>query len=117
ALHGLRAVAASQYRGRDAVIDWERAAAWLAPVVASVLAAPQRAGEFWNVNLPSVAPAGRTPEAVECPVDPSPFALEFRDSPEGFHWAADYHRRPRLPRHDVEVCFGGDISVSRLRVT
>ncbi len=117
ALHGLRAVAASQYRGRDAVIDWERAAAWLAPVVASVLAAPQRAGEFWNVNLPSVAPAGRAPEAVECPVDPSPFALEFRDSPEGFHWAADYHRRPRLPRHDVEVCFGGDIAVSRLRVT
>jgi len=117
ALHGLRAVAASQYRGRDAAIDWQRAAEWLAPVVAGLLDAPHTPGEFWNVNLPASPPAGRSPEAVACPVDPSPFALDFRDSPEGYHWAADYHRRPRRSRHDVEVCFGGDISVSRLAVT
>lgn len=117
ALHGRRAVAASQYRGLHAEIDWDRAAEWLAPVLARVLAAPATPGEFWNVNLPSVPPAARFPEAVECPVDPSPFALDFRDTPDGWHWTTDYHGRPRRDRHDVDVCFGGDISVSRCRVT
>lgn len=116
ALHGRRAVAASQYRGRGTTIDWDRAAAWLAPVLARLLAEPWTPGEFWNVNLPAEPPVGRAPEAVECAVDPSPFALDFRDTPDGWHWAADYHLRPRLARHDVDVCFGGDIAVSRVRV-
>lgn len=116
ALHGRRAVAASQYRGRNVEIDWDRAAAWLAPVLAEVLAAPATPGEFWNVNLPSEPPSGRAPLPVACPVDPSPFTLDFRDTAEGWHWTTDYHGRPRRERHDVAVCFGGDISVSRCTV-
>ena len=116
ALHGRLAIAASQYRGRGSAIDWGRAADWLAPVLAEILAGPREAGSFWNVNLPAEPPVGRAPQAVDCPVDPSPFALDFRDTPEGWHWDADYHLRPRLPRHDVEICFGGDIAVSRVRV-
>lgn len=116
ALHGRRAIAASQYRGRGVAIDWERAAGWLAPVLAGILAGPREEGSFWNVNLPADPPAGGVPRALECPVDPSPFALDFADTPAGWHWNADYHLRPRLPRHDVEICFGGDIAVSRVRV-
>lgn len=116
ALHGRVAVAASQYRGRNVEIDWDRAAAWLAPVLAEVLAAPATPGEFWNVNLPSETPSGRAPRIVECPVDPSPFVLDFHATAEGWHWTTDYHGRPRRQRHDVDVCFGGDISLSRCSV-
>jgi len=117
ALHGRRAVAASQYRGRDAAIDWGRAAEWLAPILGATLAADVVPGEFWNVNLPAVPPPDRAPMVVECPLDPSPFELRFLDTPEGWHWSADYHHRPRRPHHDIDVCFGGDIALSRLRVT
>jgi len=118
ALHGRRAVAASQYRGRSAAIDWDRAAAWLVRALERIALEPCGPGEFWNVNFPDLPGAvpWSEPPLVVCPVDPSPFALGFRDTPEGWHWSADYHARPRLAGHDTAVCFGGAIALSRVRV-
>jgi hypothetical protein len=53
---------------------------------------------------------------VECFVDPSPFALEYRRTDDGWHYDASYHQRPRRTGGDVATCFGGAIAVSRLRV-
>jgi len=119
ALHGRRALAVSQYRGRSASIDWDRAARWLAAVLARIETETLGQGEFWNVNLPdpgALPSGGDTPPIVACAVDPSPFALLFSETPAGWLWGANYHERPRLPRHDIDVCFGGAISLSRCRV-
>ncbi len=118
ALHGRRAVAASQYRGRSMAIDWDRAAVWLVRALERIAMEPCGPGEFWNVNFPDL-PADipwSQPRLIVCPVDPSPFALGFRETPEGWHWSADYHARPRVAGHDIAICFGGDISLSRCRV-
>lgn len=120
ALHGCRSLAVSQYRGRSAAIDWERAGRWVGLVLARIDGVALGAGEFWNVNLPDPASVAEErldePPIVECAVDPSPFALEFRQTPDGWQWGAEYHQRPRRPGHDTATCFGGAIALSRCRV-
>jgi 5'-nucleotidase len=114
-------VAVSQYRGRSAAIDWERASRWVTLVLARIDRVVLEPGEFWNVNLPDPATvpeghAGGDPPIIECAVDPSPFALLFNETPAGWVWGANYHERPRRPGHDVAICFGGSIALSRCRV-
>jgi len=116
ALHGRAAVAASQYHKRGGEIDWGRAAAWLVDVLRKIDRSAVVPGEFWNVNLPDLDAAHGRPPVVECAVDPSPFALEYRQTDMGWHYQASYHERPRLAGSDVATCFGGAIAVSRLRV-
>lgn len=114
ALHGRAALAASQYHRRGSTIDWQRAAAWLAQVLAMLRSRPNVPGAFWNVNLPDLDPMAPPPDVVDCPVDPSPFALDYALTDGGWHYGGNYHERPRLPDGDVATCFGGQIAVSRL---
>ena len=116
ALHGRTAVAASQYHRRGSEIDWARAAAWLADVLGEIDRSATGPGEFWNVNFPDLGATQQRPPVVECFVDPSPFALEYRRTDDGWHYDASYHQRPRRTGGDVATCFGGAIAVSRLRV-
>lgn len=115
ALHGRRAVAASHYHRRGTEIDWERAARWLEWVLRQL---PEEVppGEFWNVNLPDLPAGADVPAIVECATDASPFALGYAITPEGWKYQASYHDRPRVAGGDVDVCFGGAIAASRLRV-
>lgn len=115
ALHGRPAVAASLYVRRN-MADWSRAAAWLEGVLTTVVGRPVAAGEFWNVNLPALDPDAPPPAVVECLVDPSPLDLAYRLEVDGWHYDSIYHARPRRAGHDVDVCFGGGIALSRLRV-
>ncbi|MFM8579205.1 MAG: 5'/3'-nucleotidase SurE [Planctomycetaceae bacterium] len=117
AIHGVPAIAVSQYRRRGAPIDWEASARWTSETLLGLtVAGPLPLGEFWNVNLPhpETVLAGAPPR-VECPVDPSPMHLSYRLERDGWWYEANYHGRPRLPGHDVAECFGGAITLSRLR--
>jgi 5'-nucleotidase len=115
ALHGRQAVAASQYHRRGTEIDWRQAATWLEAVLATLREEPLPRGEFWNVNLPDLDPLAPPPPVVECVVDPSPFALAYNASAEGWHYGGNYHERPRIPNGDVATCFSGKIAISRIR--
>jgi len=115
ALHGRRAVAASQYHRRGTVIDWERAARWLDDVFARLPLDATGPGEFWNVNLPDLPAAAADPAVVECALDASPFTLAYRETEGGWHYDCRYHERPRAAGGDVDVCFTGSIAVTRLR--
>jgi 5'-nucleotidase len=81
-----------------------------------LLARPCPPGSFWNVNLPHLRPGDPEPEVVECPLDSRPLPVAFRREGDVFVYAGDYHSRPRDSGADVEVCFGGRIAVSLLRV-
>jgi 5'-nucleotidase len=115
ALHGLPAVAASQYHRRGTSIEWDRSARWVAEVLATVLGRATGRGEFWNVNLPDLPAGAVDPGVVECAVDGSPFALDYRLTDDGWAYESSYHDRPRITGSDVDVCFGGQIAVSRVR--
>ena len=115
ALHGVPAVAASQYHRRGTTIDWSRSARWVGEVLAAIRGRVHAPGEFWNVNLPDLPGDAADPPVVECAVDASPFGLGYRLTDAGWEYESSYHDRPRVAGGDVDVCFGGRIALSQVR--
>jgi len=116
-LHGWPGVAVSYYRKAQVEFDWVRAANWIIPILADVLARPVEPGLFYNVNLPNLSPGAERPEVVWCPLDPNPLPLNYRHEAEsGLYFAGDYQLRHRTPGADVEICFGGSIAITAVRL-
>lgn len=117
-IQGRPGIAVSHYIARGRTIDWARASAWARPVIARLLDTPWEPGTFWNVNLPHPTPGAAEPEIVFCPLDPSPLPVAYRLESDGrvAHYCGDYQSRARVPGADVDVCFGGRIAVSLVRV-
>lgn len=113
ALLGKPAVAISQYRRGTSPIDWGRAARWTRAVLTRLLADGLEPGAFYNVNLPDVA-QDALPDLVFCQLDPHPLPVRFREQAGRLRYHASYHERPRKAGHDVDVCFSGRISISRI---
>ncbi len=116
ALHGRAGIALSHYRRRGFDFDWQRAARLVLPVLRDLLNRPLVPGSFWNVNLPHLLPDAPNPEIVFCPLEPAPLPLRYRREDDLFHYDGDYHGRARRPGSDVDVCFGGNIAVTLLRL-
>jgi 5'-nucleotidase len=116
-LHGWTGVALSHYHKRGLAFDWPRAAGWAARVLSELLARPPAPGAFYNVNLPHLRADEPDPEVVFCPLDPHPLPLSYRHEDDGrMHYDGDYHARARTARADVDVCFGGRIAVTLIKL-
>ena len=115
-LHGRPGVALSQYRRRDQPHDWDAAARRALAVLRRLREQPCPPGEFWNVNFPHLPAGASEPELVICPLEFQPLPLSYRADADGHRYDGDYHRRPRCPGSDVDVCFGGAIALTRLRL-
>ncbi len=116
-LHGWPGIAFSHYRRSAIPFDWDRATRWVGPVLHELLAKPIEQGVFYNVNLPLLPPGAPDPEVVWCPLDPKPLPLNYRHEEEsGLYYAGDYHLRDRTPGADVDVCFGGGIAITAVRL-
>jgi 5'-nucleotidase len=113
-LHGWPGVALSQYRKKGRPFDWGRAGLWAARVLRELLARPVEPGVFGNVNLPHLEPGDPEPAVFFCPLDPHPLPLSFRREGEHFAYDGDYHGRRRNRGCDVDVCFTGQIAVTRI---
>ena len=115
ALLGTPAVALSQYRRRlDRPLDWNRAAVWVMRVLEYVFDQTLAPGEFWNVNLPDPDDPAVEPELVDCSVDPGHHAVAYEQTPTGWSYRGKYRERHRRPGCDVDVCFSGNIAISRI---
>ena len=116
-LHGWPGIAVSHYRRSAVAFDWERATKWVAPILKDLLARPTEPGLFYNINLPNLPPDAETPEVVWCALDPNPLPLNYRHEEESdLYFAGDYQLRHRTPGADVDVCFGGRIAVTAVRL-
>lgn len=115
-LHGLPGIAISHYLARGRALDWEQASRWATRVLRLLLGMPWEPYTFWNVNLPHLEPGGADPEIVFCPLDPSPLPLQFQVEGDVATYTGDYQTRARRPASDVDVCFGGRIAVTRIRL-
>jgi 5'-nucleotidase len=116
-LHGWPGIAFSHYRKSLVEFDWERAQRWVTPVLSDILARSVEPGVFYNVNLPLLPTGAPDPEVVWCPLDPKPLPLNYRHEEEsGLYFAGDYSLRDRTPGADVDVCFGGNIAVTAVRL-
>jgi 5'-nucleotidase len=116
-LHGWPGVAVSHYHKAGMEFDWHRAEKWLVPVLTDLVGRQIEPGLFYNVNLPHLPPTADNPEVVWCLLDPNPLPLNYRHEEEsGLYYAGDYHLRPRTPGADVDICFGGRIAVTAVRL-
>ena len=116
-LHGWPGIAVSHYRKSGIAFAWDRAAKWVTPILAELMARPIEAGLFYNINLPNLPPDAEKPEVVWCPLDPNPLPLNYRhEEKSDLYFAGDYQLRHRTPGADVDVCFGGRIAVTAVRL-
>jgi 5'-nucleotidase len=116
AFHGLPGVALSQYRRPGLADDWDAVCRRAFAVLNRLLAEPPTPGVYWNVNFPHLPPDADEPESVDCPLELLPLPLSYRTEDDGHRYNGDYHRRPRRPGSDVDVCFGGRIAVTRMHL-
>ena len=113
---GRPAAALSQFIARFQRIDWARCQHRARSTVEYVLANTPPAGGFWNANFPHPHDEAVDCERVECEVDPSPASIRYERKGDHFVWSGDFHERPRRAGHDIDVCFGGRIALTRLRI-
>ena len=116
AILGYKAIALSQYRAKGRSIDWPLAADRLQPVLDRVLSETLEAGCFFNVNLPHPEHDRVGLETRLTPVDRSPRAITFKRSGSDYRYTGVYQERPRQPGSDVDACFNGYISISRIPI-
>lgn len=118
AYHGVAAMAFSHYLIRNLELDWPRVSAWVAETVALLSGERLYDGEYWNVNLPHHPPGPRSmPEIARCYPERQPLNVAYEKTEEGcYQYTAHYAERPRIPGSDVAECFGGQITVSRLKI-
>jgi len=126
-LRGCRSIALSQHRRKfKAEFDWTNTREMAAEVLGSMLsqANSRSPGTAINVNFPDKhhlldgdSGALNEVKSVECPLDQNPLPADFEIDPEGeFVYCSNYDQRPRSPGKDIDVCFGGHISVSYLKL-
>jgi 5'-nucleotidase len=116
-LHGWPGVAVSHYRKAGMEFDWVRAAKLVARVLADLLNRPAEPGLFYNVNLPHLAPSAGDPEMVFCALDPHPLPLSYRhEEGDRLFYDGVYSSRERTCGADVDICFGGRIAVTAMRL-
>ncbi|BCL38239.1 5'/3'-nucleotidase SurE [Nostoc sp. MS1] len=116
AMHGIAGIAISHYRKAKHNFDWELATSLTAEVLTELLHRPLEPGCFWNVNLPHLLPGEPKPELVFCQPCTKPLPVNYRIDGDDFFYVGEYSKRERTPGSDVEVCFGGNIAITQLRV-
>lgn len=114
-LLGTPGIALSQYVGRKDSVHWPSRAGLLRNVLTQLLASPPTDG-FWNVNFPIWEPSQPHPQIMECRLDLNRHDVRFESLEDRWHYRGIYRDRPRTDGHDVDVCFGGNIALTRLTI-
>ena len=113
ALLGKPAIAISQYMRRGLPFDWKNAAEMALPVIEKLMAEKCPIKGYYNVNLPHLD-AGEPSSLVFCDPDNQPLDVRFDRDGQEFRFCGAYSTRARTPGRDVDHCFQGAITVSRL---
>ena len=109
-------IAISHYVIKGQTLDWDRAVAWTSNVLEDLLSRDPNPGEYWNVNLPHLPPGEPDPEVVYCTPCTQPLPVSYRVEGDTYHYEGVYADRARDPGADVDLCFSGKITVSRLHI-
>ncbi len=128
ALHGLPAISFSQLIKRPQPIDWDGATIMATRALRALLARGCPTGTFYNVNLPALAAGFEQVPIIETRVAGDPLVLGYQpveppadaDSVAAgcsyFRHAGAYMDRPHAAGTDIDVAFGGRISLSQVTI-
>lgn len=116
AILGIPGIAISHWIKRPLVIDWELATKWTKRVLDDLLSRPTPLGSFWNVNLPHLEPDQPEPKIIVCEPSIDPLPVKFKIEDDLYHYYGEYAQRDRTLGTDVDVCFGGNIAVTLIKL-
>ncbi len=111
---GIPGIAISHWIKKPLVIDWEWATEWTAMLLRELFSLPLDPGSFWNVNLPHLEPGAAEPDVVLCEPSTQPLPVQYRIEEDQYYYIGEYGKRERVPGTDVDVCFSGNIAVTKI---
>ncbi len=114
AILNYRAIAVSQYIAKDCQINWNITKQHAEPVLKMILEQDLAPGCFWNVNMPHPLAEDSDVEFDFCCLDTNPHKYIYRKEGNDYIYEGTIHERPRDPGKDVDICFSGKISITRL---
>lgn len=112
---GKPAIAISQYIRKGSPLEWDRSRELAKPVLSQLLAEGCPPKVYWNINLPHTL-NGDLATTVVCDPDNQPLDVRFHREGDALRFAGSYQARPRTPGRDIDLCFQGAITVSRLQL-
>jgi len=115
-LLGKKGIAISHWRKKPLAIDWTLAARWSAMVLEQLWDIPLPSNCYWNVNLPHLDPGSDDPKLVFCEGGTQPLPVHYSFDGERYYYQGEYGKRVRPTGTDVDVCFSGNIAVSKLKL-
>ena len=108
------AIALSLFIHQLGPFDWSGLAPMLRDTLETLLARRPPVGGYFNVNFPDPRDVAGTAQLIECSLDPHPLPVAYHPAGQGVLYGIDYYNRPRDDGADVDVCFGGDISLTEV---
>lgn len=116
AIHGIPGIAISHWIKNPLVIDWSVATRWTSKILEDLLSRPLPPGSFWNVNLPHLEAAQPEPKIILCEPSIAPLPVDYRVEGDTYYYQGEYAKRDRTLGTDVDICFGGNIAVTLIRL-
>lgn len=116
AILGVRGLAISQYVAPTQALDWASARHHTARILSEIIKEDLAPGEFWNVNLPSPLPLDKDVPRQLCPRDRHAHTYRFTEKESFYHYEGTIHDRMHSKGSDVDVCFSGKISITRMEI-
>lgn len=117
AFQGKPAMAISQYIGEKQKPFGEKARKTLRKILPELMAIPMETGTFFNVNLPQAKPGDDTiPPWRFCQMERTPYDISVKSGENLYSYKANIHTRPRPMGSDVEICFSGQVAVTKFMV-
>ncbi|MBW2592514.1 MAG: 5'/3'-nucleotidase SurE [Deltaproteobacteria bacterium] len=113
---GCKSISISQYIAKNHHVDWNVTGHHSSPVLRMLINRPLEKGAFWNVNLPHPLRLDSKPAFKECDLDAGSHHVGYRQENGAYVFERRFHERPRETGKDVEVCFGGKISITRMTI-
>lgn len=116
AFHRIPGIALSQFRRGKKPVDWPRVTRLAKIVLTDLLNRPIEPGAFWNVNFPYLEPEAPDPKMVFCEPSTQPLPVAYQMEGQDFYYAGKYEERDRAPGTDVDVCFAGNIAITKIQL-
>lgn len=113
-LMGFHAIAISQYVKKGRELDWTATTRRAQKAIAWTRNQPLSENAFWNINLPHLPPDAEEPDIQLCNPCKCPLPIAFTRSNNTYQYTGVYSERIRSPGADTDVCFRGQIAISRI---
>jgi 5'-nucleotidase len=116
AILGFKAIAVSQFIARDQMIDWHITGHHVSEILSIIMTKNLSIGQFWNINLPHPIESLSTLEYKYCALDKHSQDYIFKNHSDEYEYEGSIYDRPFSIGSDVDVCFGGKISVTLMEI-